>query len=180
MTGVTLNKTSATMEKGGTLSLTAAVTPSDASNKEITWSSSDTTIATVSDEGEITALEPGNVNIFAATEDGVFAFCKVLVVISTWGEPDFELPQMLTEIEEEAFSGLAMTTVKCPEGLTRIGQRAFADCINLRKIYIPETCLRIDKTAFEGCHDLTIFGKADSNAEIYALACNYSFVAIED
>jgi hypothetical protein len=48
------------------------IQPENASVKRVTWSSSDTTIATVNEEGIITTLEPGEVSITVATEDGGF------------------------------------------------------------------------------------------------------------
>ena len=57
-TAVKLNKTSATVNKGSTLTLTATLTPAD-STDTVTWSSSDTTVAAVSSEGVVTAKKAG-------------------------------------------------------------------------------------------------------------------------
>ena len=84
-------------------------------------------------------------------------------------EPDFKLPAALTVIEEGAFEGLAMEVVRCPETLTEINARAFADCTQLRQIYIPESTETIADNAFAGCPgNLTIFGVEGSQAENYA------------
>lgn len=57
---------------GGTRQLTASVLPADASNKNVSWSSADESIATVSAEGLVTAVALGSVSITATTEDGHF------------------------------------------------------------------------------------------------------------
>ena len=74
--GVTLNKTSASVKKDGTITLIATVTPADAA---ITWSSSDTSVATV-DNGVVTGVAPGSAQITATTVDGGYkASCTVTV-----------------------------------------------------------------------------------------------------
>ncbi len=85
-TGVTLNKTSLTLEKGASETLTATVTPSGASDKRVTWVSYDETIATVSSSGKVKAVSPGTTTVRAKTRDGGFtAKCKVKVVIPVTG-----------------------------------------------------------------------------------------------
>ncbi len=78
---ITLNKTTAGLVKGKTLQLTATVTPTNATNKEVVWKSSDTKIATVSTNGLITAKAAGTATITCAAKDGsgVKATCKVTV-----------------------------------------------------------------------------------------------------
>jgi len=80
VTGVSLNKTSVSMEIGSTEQLTATVLPSDATNKNVTWKSSNTSIATVSATGLITALAEGTALINVTTEESAFAnTCYVTV-----------------------------------------------------------------------------------------------------
>ena len=70
VTGVTLNKTSLTITEGNSETLTATVAPSKATNKKVTWSSSDKTIATVDSNGKVTAVKAGTVTITVKTENG--------------------------------------------------------------------------------------------------------------
>ena len=77
-TGVSFDKTSITLEKGKTQTLTAKVLPTNAENKAITWSSSNNSIATVS-SGKITAKAVGTATITAKTVNGKTATCKVTV-----------------------------------------------------------------------------------------------------
>lgn len=79
VTGVTLNKTTATLAVGDKLTLVATVAPSNAANKEVIWESSDTTKVTV-DEGVITAVAEGTATITVKTLDGnKTATCTVTV-----------------------------------------------------------------------------------------------------
>lgn len=81
-TGVTLNKTSASVKLGKNLTLTATVTPENAANKNVTWSSSDTSVATVSN-GVVTGVATGTAQITATTVDGNHtASCTVTVTTS--------------------------------------------------------------------------------------------------
>ena len=81
VTGITLSETSVSIEAGKSYTITATVLPSDATNKGVTWSSSNTSLATVS-EGVISAVAKakGNCVITAKTVDGEFtATCSVNV-----------------------------------------------------------------------------------------------------
>ena len=76
---VGLNKTELALEVGKTGTLEAIVEPSDATNKNVTWSSSNPEFATV-DNGVVTAVSAGEAIITVTTEDGAkTATCKVTV-----------------------------------------------------------------------------------------------------
>ena len=80
VTGVSLNTTSITLTEGDTYQLTAAVSPLNATNKNVSWQSSVTSVATVSSSGLITAKSEGLTTITATTEDGGYmATCQVSV-----------------------------------------------------------------------------------------------------
>ncbi len=70
VTGVKLNKDTLTVEKGKSGTLTATVEPNDATNKKVTWKSSDEKIATVDDQGNVTGVGVGEATITVTTEDG--------------------------------------------------------------------------------------------------------------
>ena len=81
VTSVSLNKTSAEVVVGNKLTLVATVKPSNAQNKNVSWKSSNTSVATVSSTGEVLALAKGTAYIIVTTEDGKYtAQCKVSVV----------------------------------------------------------------------------------------------------
>ncbi len=82
VTGVTLAPTTATLTLGETetVTLTATVLPGDATDKSVTWSSSDETVATVGNDGVVTAVAPGTATITVTTTDGAkTATCAVTV-----------------------------------------------------------------------------------------------------
>lgn len=74
---IKLDKTSVSLKAGETAQLTAVVTPDNAADKTVTWTSSDEKIATVAD-GKITAVAPGTATI-TATAGGKSATCTVTV-----------------------------------------------------------------------------------------------------
>lgn len=79
VTGVSLNKTSASLTVGGTTTLTATVNPTNATNRAVTWSSDKTSVATVSN-GVVKAVGAGTATITVKTSDGGFtATCVVTV-----------------------------------------------------------------------------------------------------
>ncbi|MCL1875884.1 MAG: Ig-like domain-containing protein [Synergistaceae bacterium] len=79
VTAVTLNKTNMALSVAGSEQLTATITPPDASNKNLSWSSSNPSVATVSD-GVITGVSAGTTTITVRTEDGNrTATCSVTV-----------------------------------------------------------------------------------------------------
>ena len=79
VTGVTLSETSLVLEAGSSANLTATVTPDSAADKTVTWSSTDSGIATVSD-GFVTGVSKGECDIVVKTKDGGYeAKCHVTV-----------------------------------------------------------------------------------------------------
>ena len=82
VSSITLNQTSLTMtSKGQTASLTATVNPGNAANKSITWSSSNSSVATVSANGTVTAVANGTADITATAADGSGASAKCSVTV---------------------------------------------------------------------------------------------------
>ena len=77
-TGITLNKTSASILEGNTVSLTATIAPSDATDKTVLWTSNNTGVATVSG-GKVTGISKGTATITAKTVNGLTATAKITV-----------------------------------------------------------------------------------------------------
>ena len=80
--GVELNQTTLSLAIGNTATLSATVKPDNAANKNVRWTSSDSTIATVDENGTVTALKEGTVTITATAISGsgkYSASCKVSV-----------------------------------------------------------------------------------------------------
>ena len=78
-TGITLDQTSGTLTEGDTVTLTATVSPDNATYKSVTWETSNSTVATVTD-GVVTALRAGSATITAKTADGNFSATYTLTV----------------------------------------------------------------------------------------------------
>ena len=80
VTGVSVSPATGTLNINNTLQLTAAVAPSNATNKSVSWSSSAPAIATVSSTGLVTALAAGTANITATTADGGFTSSSSITI----------------------------------------------------------------------------------------------------
>ena len=83
VTSITLDTTKATIRKGDSLRITADVTPTTASNKNLVWESSDTSVATVSDNGVVTAVGTGRCTILCKSSDPsstASAMCNIFVM----------------------------------------------------------------------------------------------------
>lgn len=92
---LTLNKTNASMEVGGSLSLTATINPTNATFKNAVWISDNEDVATVSKTGNLTAVVnavgPGSATITAISQDGAArAKCKISVSYGTYTLTDGE------------------------------------------------------------------------------------------
>lgn len=84
VTGVEVEPFSSEISIGGTEQLTATVLPTNASNKAVTWSSSNSSIASVNTSGLVTGVAAGSATITVTTSEGEFTdFCNITVVSST-------------------------------------------------------------------------------------------------
>jgi uncharacterized protein YjdB len=117
VTGVSLNPATLAMYIGDTETLAATVAPSNATNKAVTWTSSNTGVATVND-GVVTGVSTGTATITATTEDGGYAStCAVTVAnemdnitATGWSAPvatDYE--HSMTYVAQVAFRGTLST-----------------------------------------------------------------------
>ena len=94
VTGVMLNKNELTLIPGETETLVATVQPANASNDKVTWTSNNPDVATVSDNGLVTAMDNGTATITVTSQDGnKTATCEVTVDYrNQWvGDWDFEV-----------------------------------------------------------------------------------------
>ena len=82
VTGISLSKKDLTITEGKKNVNTATVMPSDASNTDVTWSSNNESVASVSSAGEITAIKPGKASITATSSDKVHSAACLITVTS--------------------------------------------------------------------------------------------------
>lgn len=115
--GVSLNKTNTTLKVGDTEALSATIAPLDATNQSLTWSSSASTVATVSDAGVITAKAAGSATITVKTADGGYtATCNVVVATSVVSVTGISLNKTSTALVVGGSETLAATVT--PGGAT--------------------------------------------------------------
>lgn len=95
VTGVDLNKATLNLKVGKSATLVATVNPSNADNKAVVWSSSDESVATVDQNGKVTAKKVGTATITVTTVDGGYTdTCSVTVTKTASSyEPDVESPK---------------------------------------------------------------------------------------
>ena len=98
VTGVTLNQNSIAVPIGGTVLLNATVSPSNASNKSVSWRSTAPSIATVNSSGVVTGVSRGACRIYVTTVDGGYeAYCSVNVTtIGTMSAEDITVKSQAT------------------------------------------------------------------------------------
>lgn len=77
---IVINETEIKLNIGENITLTATIYPEDTTDKTIYWEIEDETIASVSEEGIVTALEEGTTTISASTQNGLIATCIITVV----------------------------------------------------------------------------------------------------
>lgn len=100
VTGVSVTPASATLEAGKTLQLSTVVTPADATNKALSFSSDNPAVATVNNSGVTTAVAPGTATVTVTTDDGSFTDTCAVTVTEPTEEPGFfeKLAEFLEDI----------------------------------------------------------------------------------
>jgi uncharacterized protein YjdB len=200
---ISVTPTTMALKINGTGTITATVEPTNATNKTVTWTTSDASLATV-DNGAVTAKSAGMATI-TATADGKTATCTVFVESS---ESDFEFDEEtntitgyegsggvvvipstiegvpVEHIGEDAFCKYDeewdtipnnITSIVIPNTVTSIEDYAFYDCTSLKSITISNSVTSIGEGAFCECSSLTSAAIPNSVTSIG----NYAFVHCE-
>ena len=90
------------------------------------------------------------------------------------------LPAALTEIDAEAFEGVAAEKIVIPSTVTSVAANAFANCPNILVVEIAEGASGISTDAFAGSGAFMIYGHAHSSAEAYANANSWAtFICLD-
>ena len=178
-TGISLNKSALSFTTAGqTATLTATVTPEDATDKSVTWTSSNTAVATVSNTGVVTAVAEGTATITATTNDGtnLSAQCTITVEVSSsnivfadanvkaiciqnWdtngnGELSESEAAAVTDLGTAFENNTTITSfneLQYFTGLTKIAMSAFDNCTKLISIIIPHSVTQVANFAFDNC-----------------------------
>ena len=85
VTSLTLNVTTLQLRQGETYQFTATVKPTNATHKEVSWSVSNTSVASIDTSGLLTTKKEGSVTVTASVQDGLTATCEVTISNQTGG-----------------------------------------------------------------------------------------------
>ncbi|MBQ0009232.1 MAG: Ig-like domain-containing protein [Firmicutes bacterium] len=110
VTGISISPTSQSLSIGATKQLTATISPSNASNKTVTWTTSNSSVASVSSSGLVTAIAVGNATITAKSNNGKTATCAIDV--SEIQKDAWTIMIYMCGADLESESGLASGDIK--------------------------------------------------------------------
>jgi uncharacterized protein YjdB len=173
---ILLNKSTMTILVYDTETLTASITPPNAVYNKVTWSSSNTSVATVSSEGAVKGVSAGEAIVTATTQNGITATCKITVKeliftsisdfgkwLSSASENTVDVPYYV-KLNVSSLTGITDIMTNFPQKyvyidlsgstITAIPEGAFYFCHNLAGIIMPNSVTSIGKVAFVACNSL--------------------------
>ncbi|MBP5687696.1 MAG: leucine-rich repeat protein [Muribaculaceae bacterium] len=189
-TSITLNKSELSLVVGDTETLVAIVNPGYVTNDSVTWNSSNPSVATVNQQGKVTAVAAGSATITATTADGsnLSATCQLTVSKPIVIDYDFIEDGIAYKINSDnetltitytdnrdsyANNYPGLVTANIPMTVTHddvtytviaIAEHAFRNCKTLESVTIPITLTSIGTYAFAGCEALTSMTVKSGNA----------------
>ncbi len=167
------------LHEGEKKTLEMKVLPAQADISGLSWQCSDNDVATVDENGLITAKAAGAAEI-NVSDAGTGISARTVIAIIPFSFPDgtyIVLPAALREIHAEAFAQSAVTHLDLRETeIQVIGPHAFYNA-ELISLILPGTLTDISKDAFEGCSMLTICCPA--NSETYRLLQDVPDITVE-
>lgn len=189
-TGIALDKASASIREGSTVALTPIFTPSNASNKNVSWSTSSKYVATVDENGVVTGVSEGTATITATAEDGGYTASCVVTVTPAGTEPEYPSGTCGNNLTWKLQNGVltisgagAMTeysrkeapwyecadeikSIVVENGVTGISGYAFADCSAAASVSLPQSLASVGECAFDCCASLENINIPDNVTQI--------------
>lgn len=162
---VFINKSTVSLKEGESVILSAEVLPEEATDKTVTWTSSDESVATVRSSGFVMAVKAGETTITATTVNGLTDVCKVTVIdpdpfTYTYNDTDLTatvtgLAAWVTELRDPVISETTIHNGKTYT-VTAIGAEAFKYASALKgSLTIGNSVTTIGERAFYGCTGMT-------------------------
>ena len=158
--GVSLNYEKLTMYAGKSATLTAVITPETATNKEVSWSSSNASVATVKN-GTITAIKAGTSNITVTTKEGGYTATCELTVINEEDETPYVPDTSDSDIYQITTDNLSNGTYDSAKD-----EYTFSISKNYKQIYVNTP----DKTIILELNGVTL--ENNTNSPIYVEDCD--------
>ncbi len=201
VSGITLNKATLYTKENAREMLMAQISPANAANRKIIWTSSDTSVARVENDGVVTIIGRGTAVITATTVDGEYTATCNLIAFSFegdfvdygvdangiyWalsGDGVFEMVGQGSAADYEKISDVpwyigrdSIKNIVIDDRIIHIGARSFYGFSDVEKAEIPKSVTSIGTYAFGNCTKLTIYGEAGTSAETYADENSIPFV----
>ena len=174
---IKLNKTSATLKKGSSLTLKAAVAPSSANNKAVTWSSSNKKVATVSSKGVVKTVGNGTATITVKAKDGSGKKATCKITVGTTNTPSNNTPTHTSIIGVKLNLGMINVVYGNHELHTKIDLTGDG---NADQLDIQATGTGWSDNKFNGTLSISVNGK---NAQKFALLSDnvcISYIALKN
>lgn len=126
-------------------------------------------------------LAPGDYSIRFYPEKDGYVKTQTVYSFKIEGEPlkRLEIPEETLEIKSEAFKGVDASVVVVPYSTDSIGDSAFADCADLKSVFVRSYSVEFGENVFAGSPNVVIYGHYGSTAETYAADNNIPFKHLE-
>lgn len=165
VTGITLSRTSLTLTEGATATLTATVSPANATDTRVTWSSNNTSVATCAN-GLVTAARAGTCRITAKTADGGYtAYCDVTVTPRGVDVASVSVSPSTAEVETG--SRVKLTATVLPSDATNKGVTWSSYPEDVATVSQDANDARVAYVTGVSAGVATIYATSDDNASIY-------------
>ncbi|HPA72336.1 MAG TPA: Ig-like domain-containing protein [Spirochaetota bacterium] len=180
VTGISLDKTVLNIEKTLTYQMTATITPSNATNENVTWTSSDNNIVTISSSGLIAAINEGVTTVSVKTDDGGFTDTCTVTVTNTYSIKEFSPEKLYVEVDGGALpSSLIVKLSRIAETNKTIS----ISCSDPTQLTVPST-ITILSGSDSGIVPLTGIVAGSStivvNASIDSSSCDVHVLVYDD